>query len=147
MTISQEISLLDYKGTINKNVDWCVNEDNSGIYLKGFRINAEEIAKVTGGRVKAIKEDKDEDFEFIVKNIIQYKSWNFGKITPGAGQLGIYQVNDKKGSSWYVLIKDYRAFEGDWRIMLLFMTETEIEMKGELMMDSLGMTFMDYLFP
>lgn len=147
MAINQEVSLLDYKGTINKNVDWSTNENKSGIYLKGFKINAEEMAQVTAGNVKVIKEDNDNDFEFTVEDIIQYKAWNYGKMTPGAGQLGIYKVKDKKGNTRFVLVKDYRAYEGDWRIMLLFMTETENEMKGELMMDSLGMTFMDYLFP
>ena len=145
MTIGQEISLLDYNGTINKNVDWRTNENNSGIYLNGFRINAEDMAKATGGKVKVIKED--EDFEFAVEDIIQYKPWNFGKVKQGSGQLGIYKVSDQKGNIWHALIKDYRAFEGDWRIMLLCMTETENEMKGELKMDNLGLTFMDYLFP
>ena len=80
MAINQEISLLDYKGTINKNVDWRANENNSGIYLNGFMINAEEMTKVTGGNVKVIQED--DDFEFAVEDIIQYKPWNFGKIKP-----------------------------------------------------------------
>ena len=51
------------------------------------------------------------------------------------------------GKTYFVLIKDYRAFEGDWRIMLLMIKNTEREMKDELMTNPLGLTFMDYLFP
>ena len=137
-----EMSLLDYGGKTNKNVDWRVNDNNSGIVLNGFRLNAEDISKATIG-----KDIGAGDVEFTVEEVIQYVPWNYGKVTPGSGQLGIYKVKDDRGNEKYALIKDYRAFEGDWRIMLLFMTDTEHEMKEELMMDRIGMTFMEYLFP
>lgn len=140
---NKEISLLDYGGTIDKNVDWRVNESIDGICLNGFKLTAQDMADLTGRIIR----EGDKDFEFIVERIIQYQKWNFGKITPGAGQIGIYQVKDQEGKTWYALIKDYRAFEGDWRIMVELMTETEWEMKSVLMTDQLGYTFMNYLFP
>lgn len=139
---NREMSLLDYKGTINKNVNYRVNDFDSGILLEGFKLTAEDMSDMTGRPIR----EGDKDFEFTVEKGIQYKPWNFGNVTPGAGQIGIYQVKDQRGKTWYALVKDYRAFEGDWRIMLLLMTETEHEMKGELQVDQLGYTFMDYLF-
>lgn len=142
MVSKREISLLDYKGTVNKNVDWRINEDSSGIYINGFRINAEEMAAVTGGKVKK----EDDDFELTVVKTIEYRPWRFGTITPGSGQMGIYKIKDQNGKEWYALIKDYRAMEGDWRIIMILVTKTEQDMKEELMLDKLGLTFMEYLF-
>ena len=61
--------------------------------------------------------------------------------------MGIYELTASNGKTYFVLIKDYRAFEGDWRIMLLMIKNSEIEMKSGLMMDKFGLVFMDYLFP
>lgn len=134
MTRGSEISLLDYEGTVDKNVDWHINGDSSGICLNGFKINAEEMATVTGGKVRK----EDDDFDITVVKTIQYKPWRFGRITPGSGQMGIYKIKDQNNKEWYALIKDYRAFEGDWRIMLMLVTEKEQEMRDELAVDELG---------
>ena len=140
---NKEIPLLDYGGKIDKFVDWRINESGNGIYLNKFKLKAKDVANITG----TIVEEEDEfEFEFLVERIIQYQQWNFGRVKPGAGQIGIYQVKDQKGKMWYILVKDYIAFEGDWRIMLDLMTETEWEMKEKLMTDQLGFTFADYLF-
>jgi len=141
MAIEQEISLLDYGGSIDKNIDYRVKENHSGIELKGFVLTAGEMLGITGESIK------EGTIEFTVERVIQYKPWNFGKVTPGAGQLGIYELTASNGKTYFALIKDYVAFEGDWRIMLLSMTKTEHEMKEELAMDRHGLTFMDYLFP
>lgn len=143
MISGSEISLLDYEGTVDKNVDWHMNESYSGICLNGFKISAEEMATVTGGKVRK----EDGDFDITVVKTVQYKPWRFGKTKPGSGQMGIYKIKDQNGKEWYALIKDYRAFEGDWRIMLMLVTKTEQGMKDELTTDELGFLFMDYLFP
>jgi hypothetical protein len=93
------------------------------------------------------KDIRDGTIEFTVVGVIQYKPWNFGTVNPGAGQLGIYELMASNGKTYFVLIKDYRAFEGDWRIALLMIKDTEMEMKYELQVNKLGLSFMDYLFP
>jgi hypothetical protein len=136
-----EISLLDYGGTTNKNVNYRIKGDNSGIDLKGFALTAEEMLKITGEDIR------DETIEFTVERVIQYKPWNFGQYTPGAGQMGIYELKASNGDTYFVVIKDYRASEGDWRIMLLMIKKTEIDLKYELQIDRIGFTFMDYILP
>ena len=139
--MQNEISLLDYGGSTDKNVDYRIKENHSGIELKGFVLTAGEMLEITGESIR------DGTIEFIVERVVQYKPWNFGKVTPGSGQMGIYELKASNGKTYFVLIKDYRAFEGDWRVMLLMTKNTEREMKDELMINPLGLTFMDYLFP
>lgn len=138
--MQRETSLLDYGGKTDKNVDYRVKYNFSGIELKGFVLTASEMLEFTGDSVR------DETVEFDIEKVIQYKQWNFGKVKPGAGQLGIYQLKASNGKIYFALIKDYQAFEGDWRIMLIMMKNNERELKDELMIDRLGITFMDYLF-
>lgn len=137
----REISLLDYGGNTDKNVDYRIKEDHSGIDLKGFVLTAGEMLEITGEDIR------DGTIEFIVERVIQYKPWNYGKRTPGAGQLGIYESKASNGKTYFAMIKDYMAFEGDWRIMLEIIKNTEREMKNELQLNELGLSFMDYLFP
>ena len=137
----QEISLLDYGGRTDKNVDYRIKENYSGIELKGFVLTAGEMLEITGESIR------DGTIEFIVERVIQYKPWNYGKITPGSGQMGIYELKASNGKTYFALIKDYRAFEGDWRVVLDMVANTEMEMKNELQVNELGFTFMDYLFP
>jgi hypothetical protein len=135
----QEISLLDHGGKIDKNVNYRIKDDNSGIDLKGFVLTAGEMLEITGDDIK------DETVEFTVERVIQYNSWNFGQYTPGAGQMGIYELKASNGETYFVVIKDYRTFESDWRIMLLMIKKTEIDLKYELQIDRIGFTFMDYI--
>ena len=139
--MQREISLLDYGGKTDKIVDYRIKENNSGIELKGFVLTAGEMLEITGESIR------DGTIEFTVERIIQYKPWNYGKINPGSGQLGIYELKASNGKAYFVLIKDYRAMEGDWRVMLDMIKNTEMEMKDELQVNELGFTFMDYLFP
>lgn len=137
----QELSLLDYGGSTDKNVDYRIKEDYSGIELKGFVLTAGEMLESTGESIR------EGTIEFTVERVIQYKPWNFGKVNPGSGQMGIYELKASNGKTYFVPIRDYRTFEGDWRVMLLMIKNTEMEMKGELMVNQLGYTFTDYLFP
>ena len=139
--MQREISLLDYGGKTDKNVDYRIKENNSGIELKGFALTAGEMLEITEESIK------DGTIEFTVERVIQYKPWNYGKHTPGAGQLGIYELKANNGKTYFALIKDYTAFEGDWRVMLEMLKKTENEMKYELQINELGFSFMDYLFP
>lgn len=123
--IEVETSLLDYGGTTNKNVDYIIHPDRSGIELKGFELN---------------------DHIWTVGEVIQYRPWNFGRITPGSGQLGIYKLVDQNGVEAWALIKDYAAFEGDWRIMIERLEPNEEELRQFLMMDQIGATFYEFLF-
>ena len=83
-----------------------------------------------------------------VEETIQYEPWQGGTRNPGAGQVGIYQLKDSNGQEKFALIKDYRAAEGDWRIFLINLKESERELKDDLEMDrTYGLSFMDYLFP
>lgn len=139
--MQREISLLDYGGSTDKNVDYRIKEDHSGIDLKGFVLTAGEMLEITGESIR------DGTIEFTVERVIQYKPWNYGKRTPGAGQLGIYELKASNGKTYFAMIKDYIAFEGDWRIMLEIIKNTEREMKNELQINEHGLSFMDYLFP
>jgi hypothetical protein len=139
--MQREISLLDYGGKTDKNVDYRIKENHSGIELKGFVLTAGEMLEITGESIR------DGTIEFTVERVIQYKPWNFGTITPGSGQMGIYELKASNGKTYFALIKDYRALEEDWRVMLVMITSTEREMKNDLQVDKLGFTFMDYLFP
>ncbi len=135
-----ELPLLDYLGSVDKNVDYRIKDNFSGIELKGFKLSAGEMLSVTGETIR------DETIEFTVNKIIQYKPWQFGNNVPGAGQLGIYSLEGSNGNIYFALIKDYKALEGDWRIMLVMITNSERELKEELMVNELGISFMDYLF-
>lgn len=139
--MNREISLLDYGGSTDKNVDYRIKDNFSGLELKGFVLTAGEMLEITGESIR------DGTIEFTVERIIQYKPWNYGKVTPGSGQMGIYELKASNGKTYFALIKDYRAFEGDWRIMLDMIKNSEIEMKQELQVDTIGFTFMDYIFP
>lgn len=123
--IEIETSLLDYGGTTDKNVDYRIADDFSGIELKGFDLDGHK---------------------WTVEETIDYRPWNYGKVTPGSGQMGIYMLVDQNGVEACALIKDYRAFEGDWRIMIVRLEPNEMELKQWLMIDKLGYTFYDYLF-
>lgn len=125
----------------NKNVNYRIKDNNSGIDLKGFMLTTEEMLNITGEDIR------DETIEFTVEKVIQYKPWDFGRYTPGAGQMGIYELKASNGGTYFVIIKDYRASEGDWRIMLLMIKETESDIKYELQINELGFIFMDYIFP
>jgi hypothetical protein len=140
MNIQREISLLDYGGKTDKNVDYRIKENYSGIDLKGFVLTAGEMLEITGESIR------DGTIEFTVERVVQYKPWNYGTVTPGSGQMGIYELRASNGKTYFALIKDYRAFEGDWRVMLVMTTRTEREMKDELQVNKLGLSFMDYLF-
>lgn len=121
----QYIPLYDYGGTVNQGVDFQVKTDGSGIDLKVFELDGVRLT---------------------IEEVLQYQPWNFGKVTPGGGQMGIYRVHDPVGSEHFALVRDYRAHEGDWRIFLLKVTDTERQMKNELMMSPDALTFTDYLF-
>lgn len=136
----REISLLDRGGSTGKNVDYRIKENRSGIELKGFILTAGEMLEVTEESIR------DGTIEFTIERIIQYKPWNFGNVNPGAGQMGIYELKASNGKTYFALIKDYRAFEGDWRVILVMITNTERKMKNELQVNRLGFIFTDYLF-
>jgi hypothetical protein len=138
--MEREISLLDYEGSTDKNVDYRIKENFSGIELKGFMLTAGEMLEFTGESIR------DGSIELTVEKAIQYKPWNFGNVKKGAGQLGIYQLKGSNDKTYFALIKDYRAFEGDWRIMLVMLKDKERDLKNELIEDRYGFSFMDYLF-
>lgn len=138
--MQKETFLLDYGGKTDKNIDYRIKNNFSGIELKGFLLTAGEMLEFTGDSIR------DDTIEFAVEKTIQYKPWNFGKVNPGAGQLGIYQLKGSNGKVYFALIKDYRALEGDWRILLIMLKNNERDLKDELKIDRLGITFMDYLF-
>ena len=122
-----ETPLLDYGGSVNKKVEYKIKEDGSGIELKSFELG--------GLKLK-------------VEQVIQYRPWNWGKIIPGAGQVGIYKLRLPDGGEKFALIKDYKAAEGDWRIFLIYLTNTERELKDKLWVDgNYGALFIDYLDP
>lgn len=139
--MDREIFLLDDGGRTDKNVDYRIKENHSGIELKGFILTAGEMLDITGESIR------DGTIEFTVERVVQYKPWNYGTVTPGSGQMGIYELKASNGKTYFVLIKDYMAFEGDWRIALLMIKNTEMEMKYELQVNKFGLSFMDYLFP
>jgi hypothetical protein len=82
-----------------------------------------------------------------VVRTLAYVPWNFGKINPGAGQLGVYELEDSSGKKAYVLIKDYRSAEGNWKVILVGkIHETEQQLKHVLQVDPFGLCLMEYLF-
>lgn len=127
-----EIFLLDYGGTVNKNVDYRINEDKSGIYLNGFTLTSKDIERIRS-TVKGIVIPTIEEIRLTVVEIICYKPWNFGQYNKGSGQMGVYRLKDATGTEYIALIKDYIASERDWRIALQHITNTEQEMKLFLM--------------
>lgn len=121
-----EISLLDYGGETNKDVVHKINEDRSGIYLESF---------VLGGlRLRVI-------------DTISYKPWNFGNVHKGSGQVGVYKLEDDAGKIYFAMIKDYIAHEGDWRIMLTNIRDSERALKIWLSTNTTyGTTLAEYVF-
>jgi hypothetical protein len=119
-----EISLLDYEGEINKGV-LCTNYGDC-MSLRSFELN---------------------DMTFHVKERISYEPWNFGRIKKGSGQLGVYKLETSGGETYFAVIKDYIAFEGDWRIVLVNIRESEWDLKSWLQMSkAYGFTLADYAF-
>jgi len=124
--MEHEISLRDYGGSTNKNVIHRVNENRSGIYLEAFELG--------GLRLR-------------VKDIIVYKQWNWGHYNPGAGQVGVYKLEDQNGKLYFAVIKDYVAHEGDWRIMLINIRDSEQALRHWLMTNvTYGTTLAEYSF-
>ena len=121
-----EVSLLDDGGTTNRGVIHRINETRSGIYLEAFELG--------GMRLR-------------VKDIMTYKPWNFGHYNPGSGQVGAYKLEDQNGKIYFAVIKDYVVYEGDWRIMLVNIRDSERALKHWLMTNSTyGTTLAEYLF-
>lgn len=139
-----EVFLLDYGGTVDKEVNYRINEDRSGIYLNGFTLSSEDIEKIKSS-IKGIVFPIKGEVRLTVVEIISYKPWNFGKFNKGSGQMGIYKLKDRIGGEYFALIKDYVASEGDWRIAIQYITNTEKELKNYLMGSREGTDFQDYL--
>ncbi len=119
-----EIGLLDDKGRINKGVVHRVNEDRSGIYLEEFEL---------------------EGLKLHVEDILSYKPWNYGRVHKGSGQLGVYKLKSQEGKIYFAMIKDYIAYEGDWRIMLVNIRDSEQAIKSWLMTNrTYGIALADY---
>jgi len=139
-----EIFLLDYGGTVNKDVDYRINENWSGIYLNGFTLPSEDMERIKSS-IKGIVMPMVEEIRLTVVEIIRYKPWNFGKYNKGSGQMGLYRLRDAIGTEYFAIIKDYIASERDWRIALQYITNTEQDMKLFLM-ENRGMgDFAEYL--
>lgn len=162
-----EVSLLDYGGTTNKGVEYSINEDGSGIYIKGFVLSVKDLHVANPDlKIKAdigfqpdsrgvgtehnIWIESSDNIEFKVLETIQYKAWRWGEMVKGAGQMGIYKLKDQKGNVYFAVIKDYRAIEGDWGIraiegdwgiVLVHIEGSEQELKNWLMVDRLRMIF------
>lgn len=138
-----EVSLLDYGGTTNKSVEYSLNEDRSGIYLKGFALSIDDIHVVNPAlKIPGIVMG---NVGFKVLAVIQYKPWQWGKVNRGAGQIGIYKLQDHEDHIYFAVIKDYRASEGDWRIAMIHIESSEQELKDWLMCDRIGTTFIEYI--
>lgn len=119
-----EISLLDYNGRINKAVV-CTNYGDS-ISLHSFELNG---------------------MTFHVKERIIYEPWNFGRVNKGSGQLGVYKLETPGGKEYFAVIKDYMAYEEDWRIVLVNIRESERELRFWLQLNAnYGFALADYAF-
>lgn len=138
-----EVSLLDYGGTTNKDVDYSLNEDRSGIYLRGFTLGLDDV-KAVNPELK-IPKNVSGNIGFRVLDTLQYKPWQWGKVNRGAGQIGIYKLKDQKDNVYFAVIKDYRASEGDWRIAMIHIESSEQELKDWLMCETIGTTFIEYI--
>jgi hypothetical protein len=93
-----EIELTRDNGTV-LGKDFIINPAKNGIVLLSFT---------------------HEGQKFTVKKVVRYEPWNFGFVNPGAGQMGVYEVEEEKsGEVFLAIVKDYRAFEGDWRVILM----------------------------
>jgi hypothetical protein len=53
-----------------------------------------------------------------VTRVLSYEPVAFGKQNPGAAQMGVYELKSEDGTTFYAIIRDYRAYEGDWRVVL-----------------------------
>jgi hypothetical protein len=121
-----EVSLLDYEGKINKCVNYVINEDGSGINIGSFELGGLELR---------------------VKDRMSYEPWNYGRVNKGSGQIGVYKLETPGGKEYFAVIKDYIAMEGDWRIALVNIRESEWELKSWLQMSrDYGFTLADYAF-
>lgn len=119
-----EISLLDYDGKTNKAVV-CTNYGDS-ISLHSFELNG---------------------MTFHVKERMSYEPWNYGRFNKGSGQLGVYKLETPGGEEYFAVIKDYMAYEGDWRIFLVNIRESEWELRIWLQLNSnYGFALADYAF-
>jgi hypothetical protein len=119
-----EMSLLDYKGETNKGVE-CTNYGDS-VNLHSFVLNG---------------------LTFHVKDRMSYEPWNYGRVNKGSGQLGVYKLETSWGKTYFAVIKDYIAFEGDWRIVLVNIRESEWDLRSWLQMSkAYGFTLADYAF-
>lgn len=121
-----EISLLDGEGIINKNVSYVINEDKSGIVLDSFELNGLKLH---------------------VKERMSYELWRFGIVNKGSGQVGAYKLETPDGKLYFAIVKDYIATEGDWRIMLVNIRESDLELRSWLQNnDVYGFTLSAYAF-
>lgn len=119
-----EISLLDYHGETNQAVV-CTNYGDS-VNLHSFELNG---------------------MAFRVKDRISYEPWNYGCVNKGSGQLGVYKLETPGGKEYFAVIKDYIATEGDWRIILVNIRESEWGLRSWLQMNrSYGFALADYAF-
>lgn len=119
-----EMSLLDYEGETNKNVVFTNYGDS--LSLHSFELN---------------------EVMLCVKDRMSYEPWNYGRVHKGSGQVGVYKLENPEGKVYFAVIKDYIAFEGDWRIMLVNIRESELELRSWLQMNSnYGFTLADYAF-
>lgn len=105
-------------------------EDGSGIKLSSFKSQGKPVT---------------------VARIIAYEPWNAGRFVPGAGQVGVYEIEGEapEGKTYkkYALIKDYRSHSGDWRIELMHLADAEEELKQKIIRDDqFKSNFADYLF-
>lgn len=119
-----EISLLDYDGETNKGVV-CTNYGDS-VNLHSFVLNG---------------------LMFHVKDRISYEPWKYGRVNKGSGQLGVYKLETSGGRTYFAVIKDYIAFEGDWRIVLVNIRESEWGLRSWLQLNgNYGFALADYAF-
>lgn len=82
-----------------------------------------------------------------MEDILIYKPWNFGRVHKGSGQLGVYKLKSQEGKIYFAMIKDYIASEGDWRIMLINIRDSEHAIKNWLMTNrTYGIALADYAF-
>ena len=69
-----------------------------------------------------------------VSKVMSYKPFAFGEQNPGTAQIGVYRLMSRDGRMFYAMIRDYRACEGDWRIVLVGeLAESFDDLKGQVM--------------
>ena len=80
-----------------------------------FEIDKSQYSQGSGIKLKSFTLD---GIRYSVTRVVNYFPVRWGKSNPGAGQRGIYELNDGSGEPKFAVIDDYRAIEGDWRILL-----------------------------